>query len=160
MKAAMKWILGIGLGLAAVIVTAAAGYLLFSRWFRIGWLMDGRPLRLLEGGRAFLSLEMPMHPVWGAPLSRFTGFSPFWTIAGGLIWLSLLALIIFGVVALARNLVSSQPSAAASGQASPAAAPPALICSNCGRPVQAGWLHCPFCGHALMEEPSGGSPPS
>lgn len=160
MKAAMKWILGILLGLAAVIVTVAAGYLLFGRWFGLGWLMDGRPLRFWDGGRALLWGRMPMHLAWEAPFSRFAGFSPLWMIAGGLIWLGLLVLIIFGVVAVARGLAGSQPSSAASGQASLTASPLALACSNCGRPVQAGWLHCPFCGHALMEEPSGGSPPS
>jgi|GEM_PF-959540 len=160
MKTAMKWILGIVLGLAAVIVTAAAGYVLFGRWFGISWWMDGCPLHLWDSGRALLWWRMPMHPPWEAPFPRFAGFSPWWMIAGGLIWLGLLVLIILGVVAAARGLAGSQPSASATGQASPAASPSTQVCSNCGRPVQAGWLHCPYCGHSLMEEPSGGSPPA
>jgi len=31
----------------------------------------------------------------------------------------------------------------------PPAAPPAARCPQCGRPVQADWAHCPYCGASL-----------
>jgi len=49
-----------------------------------------------------------------------------------LIPLALVALIVFGVVSLTRKnqpeITSSRP------------------CANCGKPVQTGWVACPYCG--------------
>jgi hypothetical protein len=150
----MKWILGIVLGLVALAALAAAGYLAFSRWSGVGWMMDARAFRLWDGGRALLWRWTPMHPTWGIPASRFFGFSPLGMIAGGLIWLGLLALIVLGVIALARGLSRSSGSAVTSVQATS----PAKACPNCGRPVQDDWSHCPYCGHALADD-MGSDPP-
>jgi hypothetical protein len=72
------------------------------------------------------------------------GYSPFgWFGMGlgmlfmGLIPLGILALVIYGVVMLARN----------SGNIPPAA--PASPCPNCGKATQADWKNCPYCGTAL-----------
>jgi hypothetical protein len=55
-----------------------------------------------------------------------------------LIPLLLLVFLVLGGVALFKGLVgTSQP---------PAAAAP---CAHCGKPLQAGWSHCPHCGEKI-----------
>ncbi|MBE0680710.1 MAG: zinc ribbon domain-containing protein [Anaerolineales bacterium] len=68
------------------------------------------------------------------------GYSPFGWIGMFFMWLipiGVIALIVFGVVSLARN--SGNPT------------PPALHnpCPNCGKGTQAEWQNCPYCGTKL-----------
>lgn len=64
------------------------------------------------------------------------GFFPF---GMGLMWLiplGTIALIVLGVVWLVNNTNSSKP---VQGK----------VCSSCGKPVQADWKTCPYCGNNL-----------
>lgn len=67
------------------------------------------------------------------------GYSPFGWIGMIFMWLipiGVIALIVYGVVALTRN----------AGNNPPASSTP---CPNCGKGVQADWKNCPHCGTAL-----------
>lgn len=55
----------------------------------------------------------------------------------GLILIGVIALVVYGVAALARNAGTPAPSA------------PLAPCPNCGRGTQADWQNCPYCGTAL-----------
>ena len=72
-----------------------------------------------------------------------SGYSPFGWFGMGLgmifMWLipiGIIALVVYGVVALTRN----------AGNNTPASATP---CPNCGKGVQTDWKNCPHCGTAL-----------
>jgi uncharacterized membrane protein len=72
------------------------------------------------------------------------GYSPFGWFGMGLgmlvMWfipIGIVALLVYGIVALARNTGNSLP---------PASLPP---CPNCGKGTQADWQNCPYCGTAL-----------
>ncbi len=151
MKTAIKWILGILIGVVLLAAVAAVGYFVFTRWDGISFMMRPRVLMPFEGRR------MPIQPFGGIPYQRFGGFFPLRLIGSGLFCLGFLALIVLGVVVLVRVL--RQPGQAAI-IAAPAVAPiqmpepvqtPAVTrnCSNCGKPVQEDWSHCPYCGNTL-----------
>ncbi len=79
---------------------------------------------------------------WGmmGPGMMGWGFSPFGWIGMAFMWLipiGVIALIVYGVVALARNTGNPPPSA------------PLAPCPNCGRGAQADWQNCPYCGTKL-----------
>jgi hypothetical protein len=62
----------------------------------------------------------------------------------GLFPLGLLALLVLAIVWLVR-----QVSSPAGSSAGPSQGPAARTCPNCGRPAQADWRNCPYCGQAL-----------
>lgn len=96
---------------------------------------------------------------WGMPMMggipgfhMFGGVFPFYGMFGGLMMLlftlipiGLFVLLVIGLVALLRR-----PAIPAGGPPVPPA-PPATTrtCSNCGRPAQADWNTCPYCGQKL-----------
>lgn len=63
------------------------------------------------------------------------GFTPFGMLFMWLIPLGSLALLVLGIVWLV-NAVSGSKAAA-------------RLCAHCGRPAQADWKTCPYCGNAL-----------
>lgn len=68
------------------------------------------------------------------------GYSPFGWIGMLFMWLipvGFIALVVFGIAWLVKNVNNSTP---------PAVQNP---CSNCGKSVQADWQNCPYCGTAL-----------
>ena len=78
---------------------------------------------------------------------RGWGFGPFGGLGLLFMWLfplGLLTLLVLGIIWLFRQV---------SSPAGPAAAPPQVpagrTCPNCGRPTQADWRVCPYCGQAL-----------
>lgn len=82
---------------------------------------------------------------WGmmGPGMMGWGYSPFGWFGMGLgmlfMWLipiGVIALIVYGVVALTRS----------AGNNAPASSKP---CPNCGKGVQADWQNCPYCGTKL-----------
>lgn len=67
------------------------------------------------------------------------GYSPFVWFGMAFMWLipiGVIALVVYGVVALTRN-VNLPPAA------------PLTPCPNCGKGTQADWQNCPYCGTAL-----------
>jgi hypothetical protein len=73
------------------------------------------------------------------------GYSPFGWFGMGLgmifMWLipiGVIALFVYGVVALTRNAGNNPPAASST-----------TPCPNCGKGVQADWKNCPHCGTAL-----------
>ena len=66
----------------------------------------------------------------------------------GLFWIGLLVLAGFGVASLIKGSSKrSNPAAVPSTQA--VAAPTVPVCGSCGKPVQADWSSCPYCGSPL-----------
>jgi hypothetical protein len=72
------------------------------------------------------------------------GYSPFGWFGMGLgmlfMWLipiGVTALIVYGVVALTRNMGNNVPGTLSKS------------CPNCGKGVQADWQNCPYCGNTL-----------
>jgi hypothetical protein len=75
------------------------------------------------------------------------GFGPFAWLGMIFMWIvpvGFLTLLILGVVWLFRQVSGSSGPVAA-----PPQAPPGKTCPNCGRPAQADWQLCPYCGQAL-----------
>ena len=169
MKTTTKWILGIVISLVILAALMAIGFLVISRWSGATWIIDGRASQLWDGGRAMPwrampwrgipGREMPMHPNWRSPTHWFGGFFPLRMLAGGLIWLGILALIVLGVLTLVRGLrrpqqaaIFSVPATSPTSASAPVSAQaPSNACPNCQRPVQGGWNHCPYCGSALLD---------
>jgi uncharacterized membrane protein YagU involved in acid resistance len=120
MKSVWKWIL---IGLAVFLLAFCIALPLFSR----GVMVSERAV-----------YSRGMMPFGGMPHGMMG--------VGALGWLGMLArlaipvlfivLIAALVVALVRK--SSTPPA-----------PPAASCSKCGKPVQQGWVACPYCGEKL-----------
>lgn len=163
MSKALKWILGIGIALVVVAVIAGIAFLVFSRFNGFNVMMGARQARPFGDGRLMPWRNMPMNPYFGMPGGRLGGFFPLRMIAGWVFSLGILALIVLGIIALAAAFRrSSQPSAApaqavsavAVTPPSPANPPavdesPARTCPSCGRPANADWSHCPYCGSPL-----------
>lgn len=73
------------------------------------------------------------------------GFTPFGWLGMILMWilpLGFLLLLAGGVVWLVRALGGAPT-------AGPQTPPLAETCPGCGRPIQADWQHCPYCGQSL-----------
>ena len=154
MSKALKWILGILAVLVVVAVVVGVGFLVVSHWGGSYWMRGARSFQPYDDGRVrpwkdAPQYEMPMHPGWEMPYSRFGGFYVLRIVAGGLLCLGVLALIGLGLVALVRGL--NHPAQPAEKLVTPPA--PDLVCSNCGRPVQDDWSHCPYCGNLLAGQP-------
>ncbi len=115
MKKVNWWIVGIVAILAALFLFGGG---MMSGWSNRGWGMMGGPGGMMGG--------------WG--------YSPFGWIGMAFMWLipiSVIALIVLGVTALARNAGNPTP---------PVSQSP---CQNCGKGTQADWQNCPYCGTSL-----------
>lgn len=166
MKPVWKWIIGIVVGL--VVVAAVMGGVLLVRNYlpvrhmafqaqRVQPGQPSQPGRTARPGQP----SQPAQPVrpFGNPYSGGPGFGmrgfgmrgfgmmgwgmmPFGGLLGGfvggffggLFTLALLVLLALGIIWLART------------NKAPAQAVEVHNCVNCGRPVQADWRNCPYCG--------------
>ncbi|MCL4562972.1 MAG: zinc ribbon domain-containing protein [Chloroflexi bacterium] len=101
--------------------------------------------RLVERGS--FGYRPPMMGFYGFP------FFPFGMILGWLIPLGLIVLVVLAAIEIGRSLGRSNSVAQATiSQVPPAAAPaptPARTCAHCGKPAQADWTTCPYCGSQL-----------
>lgn len=73
------------------------------------------------------------------------GFAPFGWLGMIFMWiipLGFLTLLVAGIVWLVRSVSGST-------HAGPQAPPVTGNCPSCGRPTQAGWQLCPYCGESL-----------
>ena len=113
----VNWLI-VGIIGSIVLLFLFGGGMMLGGWGNRGWGMMGGPGGMMGG--------------WG--------YSPFGWIGMVLMWLipiGVIALIVFGIIALVRNAGSlTSPS-------------PQSPCPNCAKSVQADWRNCPYCGTAL-----------
>ena len=140
MRKVLKWILYIILGLVVLSIVAGVLFMIFGG-FRYGMMGPG----IRSFGPGIRMMEPRSY--------YFHGGLP---IFGGLLCLGVLLLVIVGIVALVnaltrRNTPSQiiQPAQVATPPEVVAA--PSYTCSNCGKPAQADWKTCPYCGNPLVE---------
>jgi len=113
----INWLVVTVIGVILLLFLFGGG-MMSGSWGNRGWGMMGGPGGMMGG--------------WG--------YSPFGWIGMAFMWLipiGVIALIVFGVIALARNAGNPTP---------PSSLSP---CPNCGKGVQADWQNCPYCGTAL-----------
>jgi hypothetical protein len=147
MSKVLKWILYILLGFVALSIVAGVVFMVFGG-FRYG--MMGPGIRMWGPGIRMME-----------PRSFFFHGGP--SIFGGLLCLGVLLLVIVGVVALVNALTHRNPPSqiAPPAQVVTEPAQPAIsaeevsasshTCANCGKPAQADWKTCPYCGNPLVE---------
>jgi hypothetical protein len=99
-------------------------------------------LAFLVGGRLWMFSQFDrLGP--GMMYNHYRVF-PFLFFGRALMWLvpaGVLVLVVIGIVALVNAL--QRPAAPVPPPA------PARVCANCGKPAQADWITCPYCGTAL-----------
>lgn len=120
MKSKIGWIIAITLGLVAL--------------FFLPSLLMGR---LWQGGYSGM-----MGP---GMMGGFGYFNPFGFFGMALMWLiplAIIVLVVLGVVSLFNGLNNAN-------RQNPGASTPVRACQNCGKPAQADWTTCPYCGKAL-----------
>ena len=180
MSTALKWILGIIIGLLVVAVVVSVGFFAFTR-FGGGGLNGAYYGHMWGGGRHMPYYPMPNYgnpgrnlpqaPYRGFPGFRL-GFLPLGGIGLALICLIFLGLVIGGIIALVNSSRRSASRAAVEASATPTVAAtsaatvpgpaPATAeatvaqrnCPNCGRTVNEDWGHCPYCGADLSQPPA------
>ena len=159
MNKTLKWILGAVAVLLIMVVIAGIGYLVFSWWGGMHWSMNVREFKPWEDGRVRPWRDMPrfavpmMRDIW-LPFRWFGFFFPLGMIFGGLFWLAVIFLSVYGLISLFRGgRTSRQDLPPAAPTAHPVDAvpgqPSAMTCANCGQIIQEDWSHCPYCGHRL-----------
>lgn len=126
----INWTQVLAFGLVVLVVFLVGLSLLPMLFGGYGWpgMMGRGMMSGWYGGSA------PFGPGW--MMGGFLG--PIFMVVGMLFPLGLLALLILGILWLARNLGGAPATA--------------LTCPHCGRPVQADWQNCPYCGEPLGRE--------
>ncbi len=123
MKSWVKYLL-IFLGVFALIFVVALPFFL------------GRGFGMMGFGMRHFGYRMPMM-MMGRGFGLFSGLFSLFRL---LVWLAIIALIVWAVISfLRRGRAPVQPVA-------PAAVVETRTCAHCGRPLQAGWVACPYCG--------------
>ena len=124
MSKGLQWVIGLSAVLIAVAVVASTILPFFF------------PQAAWGGWQGMMG---PGHMFGGAPMMGGFGMPLFGL--GMLLWpLLFVGLIVLGAVWLIRSV------------AAPAArpqAPAGVACSHCGKPLQAGWKACPYCGEKV-----------
>ena len=125
MSKGLQWILGIS---AALIVLAVIAATVLPFFFpRTGW-----------GG--WQGMMGPNHMFGGGPMMG--GFGTMGLFGLGMLGVPLLfvGLLVLGVVWLVKSVATpAAPQPLAAG----------AFCANCGKPLQAGWKACPYCGEKV-----------
>jgi hypothetical protein len=148
MKKVWKWIIGIVLVLVIIAVLVGVGFLVRNNFHvnrtevRIYRGFSQRGPEMMPYGGFGYNMRGP--GMMGYGLRTFSGF------IGGLFMLGFLALVVLGIIWLVRRLNTTKPvnATAATPAATPAPMPAASVnpCTKCGRPLQADWKVCPYCG--------------
>ena len=119
MNKALQWTIGIGVILIVASIIFSTVYPFFAP--NAGWDYGYG----MMGGRH----------MWGGGMMGGFGFMGITM----LLWpLLFIGLIVLGVVWLVRAV--TQPSASVL---------PTATCAHCGKPIQAGWKACPYCGEKI-----------
>jgi len=125
MSKVLQWIIGISVVLIVVTVIFSTVWPFFA------------PRTGLGGGYGY-GMMGPGHMGGGGMMGGFG--MPFFGI-GMFLWpLLFIGLIVLGVVWLVRTVATP-------GALQPPAATAA--CAHCGKPIQAGWKACPYCGEKI-----------
>ncbi len=131
MSRLLQWVLGICAILLTIAVVVSAVFPLFGvrgaydQSFGPGHMFDGR----MFGGGMMGGFGMP-----------FFGFGMF-------LWpLLFVGIVIVGIVLLVRDVARPRASQPPMASQPPVATTP---CANCGRPLYAGWVACPYCGEKV-----------
>jgi hypothetical protein len=142
MKKVWKWIIGIVIGLVVLAVLVGVVFML-----RGGFHAGRIEARSERGWSVHAPGMMPYGGFgWhmrGPGMMYNNGIIPFGGLFGGLITLGFMALIVLGIIWLVRILRTPKR------VDDTAAAMPATLmttCKNCGKPIQADWRNCPYCG--------------
>ena len=148
MKKAWKWVIGIVLGLIILAVLVGVGFLVWGNMHvyrgvaqvNRGFSQRG-PEMMPYGGFGY---QMRGPGMMGYRMHPFGGFF------GGLLMLGFLALVILGIIWLVRRVrtpsqVQTTPVVPAASS-EPMPAETLNPCKKCGRPLQADWSVCPYCG--------------
>jgi len=148
MKTVWKWVIGIVIGLIVVALVVGGVFLLRSHLPAIASIRVNRPVVQGYGpGRLPFRGAGPGNRGWNmGPRMMGFGMFPLGAIFAGLFGIGLLALLVLGIVWLAGGFSNSKTVTTAPMQAAPA---PMLTCKHCGKPVQADWRNCPYCGKKL-----------
>jgi hypothetical protein len=167
MKKIWKWILGI---LIVLVVLSAIGAIVFfavTPWRGAGWRTEAKTVQPWGNERDMPWRGMPQQGMpWQnmprnyghmMPYNRggmygpgFGGFFPFGMIFGSLISLGFLVLVVLGIVFLVRSLRRPRQLVEAPASISTPIQVTTHPCTNCERPVQDDWSHCPYCGTTLV----------
>jgi zinc-ribbon domain len=148
MKKVWKWVVGIVLGLIILAVLIGVGFMIRGNFHFI------RGQAQVFHGFSERGPEMMPYDGFGyhmrGPGMMGYGMVPFGGIIGGLFMLGFLALVVLGIIWLVRR--GSIPKPVYATPAIPATTaeqmPSAIVnpCKKCGKPLQADWKVCPYCG--------------
>lgn len=125
MSKGLQWILGVSAVLIALAVIASIVLPFFFP--RTGW-----------GG--WQGMMGPNHMFGGGPMMGGFGTMGLFGLGMLAVPLVFVGLLVLGVVWLVRN---------AALPAAPQAPVASAVCANCGKPLQAGWKACPYCGEKV-----------
>jgi hypothetical protein len=148
MKKVWKWVIGIVIGLIVLAVLVGVGFLVW------GNLHVYRGVAQLNRGFSQRGPGMMPYGGFGYQLRGpgMMGYRmiPFGGFFGGLLMLGFLVLIVLGIIWLVGRARTSTPiqSTAAVPAVNSEPIPAAVLnpCKKCGRPLQADWTVCPYCG--------------
>jgi hypothetical protein len=147
MKPVWKWVIGIVIGLVVLAMIVGAAFLV--RAYLPLHVVSAQaipstgqaPRQFDERGFGMRGFGMPgpgMRTFGGHGFGMMgRGMLPFGGFFSGLFSLGFLALLVLGIVWLVRSLRTPKPVEAVQP------------CGNCGKPVQAEWRNCPYCGKKL-----------
>jgi hypothetical protein len=148
MKKVWKWVIGIAIGLVVLAVLVGAGFLVWGNmhvYHGVAQLNRGFEQRgpgVMPYGGFGYQLRGP--GMMGYRMFPFGGF------IGGLMMLGFIVLVVLGIVWLAGRTrtsnVAASNSAVPAATAEPTPAGVLTPCKKCGRPLQADWSVCPYCG--------------
>ena len=141
MKKVWKWILGIVIGLVVLVVLVGAAFLMRGG-FHAGRIENEHLRTWSQQAPGMMPNSGFGYQMGGPGRMNYGGMGVFGGFLGGLIALGFLTLIVLGIVWLARNLRTLKP------VDMPTVAPAVVMttCKKCGKPIQADWNNCPYCG--------------
>jgi hypothetical protein len=169
MKKVWKWVIGIVIVLVIVAALVVGGILLRNHFATMASIAKSQPGIQLPndygtrypGMRPFRNDGWEMHGMRGPGWMGFSGMMLLGGLFRGLFSLGLLALVVLGIIWLARRLKQPAGTPTFSAPAAPTVvavaepiAPVASIvtansCPKCGETLQEGWKHCPNCGKKI-----------
>jgi hypothetical protein len=141
MKKVWKWILGIVIGLIVLVVLVSAAFFM-RRGFHAVRFEDEHLRTWSQEAPGMMPYGGFGYQMRGPGMMNYGGMGVLGGFLGGLISLGFLALLVLGIIWLVRNLHTPKPVDVSTVTPAIAMNP----CKKCGKPVQADWSNCPYCG--------------